>query len=134
MRKTLKTTLTGLILGSIALTGCAWVSSSGITPWKPGHYLPSDWLAALIQVEVVSVMTTKKTLSDHVATWVTGKDCSAVKAEQDGVWCRDWPPPAPPPPAVYCYATWARPNCFAQPYTQGNDRLIGFVPAPTPQH
>ncbi|MCR6631563.1 MAG: hypothetical protein NVV74_16820 [Magnetospirillum sp.] len=77
-------------------------------------------------------MTTKKTLGDHVATWITGKDCSSVRAEREGAWCVDWPSPPPPQSQVYCYASIARPSCYAQPYNEGNDRLIGFVPAPTP--
>jgi hypothetical protein len=84
-------------------------------------------------IEIASVMATKKTLFDHVATWVTGQDCSSVRAEGNGDYCVDWPKTPMPPQQVYCYSTIARPTCYAQPYTQGNDHLIGFVPASTPQ-
>lgn len=85
-----------------------------------------------LSLEVLSVINTKKTLADHLATWITGKDCSTVRAQREGVWCVDWPGPPPPRQQVYCYASIARPSCYSQPYNQGNDRLIGFVPAPLP--
>lgn len=112
----------------LALSGCIWADQESL--YSGGH--PPGVGATLVNLEVLSVINTKKTLTDHVATWVTGKDCSAVRAEREGVWCVDWPDPPPPPAQVYCYATWARPSCYAQPYNEGNDRLIGFVPAPTP--
>lgn len=113
---------------ALALPGCMWVDQESLH--AGGN--PPGIGATLVNLEVLSVINTKKTLSDHIATWVTGKDCSAVRAEREGVWCVDWPDPPAPPQQVYCYATWARPSCYAQPYNQGNDRLIGFVPAPTP--
>lgn len=114
------------LAGILLTTGCSLGSvDHGIDPrgyaaWNVGA------------LELTSVMTTKKTMGDHVATWITGKDCSSVRAEREGVWCVDWPVPPAPPQQVYCYASLARPSCYSQPYNEGNDRLIGFVPAPTP--
>ncbi len=109
-------------------TGCMWVGQEELYPG--GN--PPGIGATLANLEVLSVINTKKTLGDHVATWITGKDCSTVRAQREGAWCVDWPAPPAPPQQVYCYASLARPSCYSQPYNQGNDRLIGFVPAPTP--
>lgn len=117
------------LAGLLALAACHNPGSDQFeTQVSHAGQLISVWGAA----EVLSVVNTKKTLVDHVATWVSGRDCSAVRAEREGVWCVDWPSPPPPPQQVYCYSSWARPSCYSQPYTQGNDRLIGFVPAPLP--
>lgn len=109
-------------------TGCMWVGQEELYPG--GN--PPGIGATLANLEVLSVINTKKTLGDHVATWITGKDCSTVRAQREGAWCVDWPAPPAPPQQVYCYASLARPSCYSQPYNEGNDRLIGFVPAPTP--
>ncbi|MBI5163365.1 MAG: hypothetical protein HY985_05630 [Magnetospirillum sp.] len=82
------------------------------------------------QLEALSLINTQKTITDHIATLVTGRDCSTPRAQREGVWCVDWPGAPPPPPQVYCYQSLARPSCYSQPYNEGNDRLIGFVAAP----
>lgn len=111
-----------------ALSGCMWADQESL------HSLgnPPGFGATLVNLEVLSVINTKKTLGDHLATWITGKDCSTVRAQREGAWCVDWPASPAPPAQVYCYASLARPSCYSQPYNEGNDRLIGFVPAPTP--
>ncbi len=111
-----------------SVTGCMWVGQEELYPG--GN--PPGIGATLANLEVLSVINTKKTLGDHVATWITGKDCSTVRAQREGAWCVDCPAPPAPPQQVYCYASLARPSCYSQPYNEGNDRLIGFVPAPTP--
>ena len=116
------------LAGILLLSGCAYFGPNGIeTELSAGGNL-----YGLTNLEVLSVINTKKTLTDHVATWVTGKDCSTIRAQREGAWCVDWPAPPAPPQQVYCYASLAKPSCYAQPYNEGNDRLIGFVPAPTP--
>lgn len=117
------------LAGILLLSGCAFFNGPGgieTEMSKGGNFY------GLANLEVLSVINTKKTLGDHVATWITGKDCSTPRAEREGVWCVDWPSPPPPPTQVYCYASLARPSCYAQPYNEGNDRLIGFVPSSTP--
>lgn len=116
------------LAGILLLSGCAWVSPDGL---NPGMSAPNEGVA-LVNLEVLSVINTKKTLADHVATWITGRDCSTIRAQREGAWCVDWPGPPPPRQQVYCYSSIARPSCYAQPYNEGNDRLIGFVPASLP--
>lgn len=119
--------LAAIAAASILLSGCAWVNSDG---FHTG--MPPDAGTALVNLEVLSLVNTRKTLTDHVASWITGQDCSTPRAQREGVFCTDWPGPPPPQQQVYCYASLAKPSCYAQPYNEGNDRLIGFVPAPTP--
>ncbi len=116
------------VLIALASAGCAYVGNEGIETKLGQVKNPVLWL----NLEVASLVVTKKTMFDHVATWVTGRDCSTPRAEREGVYCVDWPEPPSPPPQVYCYASLGRPSCFAQPYNEGNDRLIGFVPAAPP--
>lgn len=116
------------LAGTLLVAGCAFLGPNGIeTEMSQGGNI-----YGLTNLEVLSVINTKKTLGDHVATWITGKDCSTIRAQREGAWCVDWPAPPAPPQQVYCYASIARPSCYSQPYNEGNDRLIGFVPAPTP--
>jgi len=117
-----------LALSTLTLDGC--FSNDGLTH-NPTHLKPVPFW---FNLEVASVMTTKKTMFDHVATWVTGEDCSSPRAERSGVYCTRWPDAPLPPQEVYCYSSLAKTNCFAHPYEQGNDRLIGFVPATPPVH
>lgn len=112
------------------LAGCAVMANDGFESKMGKVKTPAMWT----NLEVASLVATKKTMFDHIATWVTGRDCSSPRAEREGAYCVDWPAPPSPPPPIYCYATLARPTCYAQPYNQGNDRLIGFVAASTPVH
>lgn len=116
------------LAGLLLLSGCMWADQESLH--AGGN--PPGIGATLVNLEVLSVINTKKTLGDHLATWITGKDCSTIRAQREGAWCVDWPAPPAPPPQVYCYASLAKPSCYAQPYNEGNDRLLGFVPAPTP--
>ncbi len=119
-----------LALGAmLPLGGCVdMITAHGIETETGKIKAPEMWT----NLEVLSLVGTHKTLFDHVATWVTGRDCSTPRAERLGAYCVDWPGTPPPPPQVYCYATLGRPTCYAQAYLQGNDRLIGFVPASAP--
>lgn len=116
------------LAGILLLAGCGFPTHDGIeTKLDQGGNV-----YGLTSLEVLSVVNTKKTLGDHLATWITGKDCSTLRAQREGAWCVEWPAPPAPPQQLYCYASLARPSCYSQPYNEGNDRLIGFVPAPTP--
>jgi len=108
---------------SFSLAGCFGPTGieSSIIDLKP--------VPRIIDIDVASVMLTKKTVFDHVATMVTGQDCSTPRAERDGAYCVKWPEPPVPPTEVYCYSTLARPTCYSQTYNQSNDHLVGFVPA-----
>ena len=59
------------------------------------------------------VMATDKTLSDHLVSYQTGKDCSTVRAEQGRTYCREDEPN--PMPVVHCYQTLGDVTCYSAP-------------------
>jgi hypothetical protein len=81
------------------LGGCAGLSLAGVAA----------------TAEVASVVNTDRTLTDHVASNLTGQDCSTVKINTRGQYCVDPNaiPPAPPP--VYCYRSLGDITCFNEP-------------------
>lgn len=112
----------------LPLGGCYYLTSTGFgTAPKP---LPDPY--TMMHFEALSLMGTHKSIVDHIYGWITDKDCSSPRAERGEAYCREWVGKPPPPPQIYCYSTLARPTCYAQPYNEGNDRLIGFVPPSTP--
>jgi hypothetical protein len=115
-----------LACSSVTLSGC--FDQTGIHPDLIGLKPLPLWA----NVDVVSLVTTHKTVFDHAATLMTGQDCSSPRAERDGAYCVRWPEPPPPPQEIYCYASLAKPTCYAQPYVQANDQLVSFVPASLP--
>ncbi|CAA7627655.1 conserved exported hypothetical protein [Candidatus Terasakiella magnetica] len=115
--------------GVMLLSGCGFFSASGfkVAP------TPLPDVYTFMQLEAFSLINTRKTVADHIIGWITGKDCSSPRAERgETYYCIDYVERPAPPPQVYCYNTLGRPTCYAQPYNEGNDRLIGFVPASTP--
>lgn len=116
------------LAGMVLLAGCGWVGRDGL---ETEVARVGDGLV-FANLEAFTVINTHKTMGDHVASWVTGLDCSTPRASRGDSYCRDRPPKPQPPQQVYCYASLGRPSCFSQPYNEGNDRLIGFIPASTP--
>lgn len=116
------------LAGILLVAGCAWVDETGFNPGMS----PPNAGPALLQLEIISLVNTHKTMGDHVMSWMSGRDCSTPRMERDGTYCTDRPGRPAPPQQVYCYGSLARPSCYAQPYNEGNDRLIGFVPASAP--
>jgi hypothetical protein len=112
----------------LLLAGCGYISQGGIVSGaKP---LPNPY--TFFQLEALTLINTHKTMGDHIIGWITDKDCSSPRAERGDSYCKEWPARPAAPPQVYCYSTLARPSCYTQPYSEGNDHLIGFVPASTP--
>jgi len=73
------------------------------------------------------VMATDKTLTDHLVSFNTGKDCSTVRVEQGRTYCREDEPN--PMPDVYCYPTLGDVMCYAQPDPmRTQDGRIGLPP------
>lgn len=60
-------------------------------------------------VSGASLVVTGRTPLDHVAGWVTGLDCSAVRLERHGPWCLA---PAAPPPQPLCARTLGSVDCW----------------------
>jgi len=64
-------------------------------------------------ISTALVMGTGKTVSDHIVSIQTGKDCSTVREEKGRSYCREDEPN--PIPALNCYRTLADVVCYAQP-------------------
>lgn len=64
-------------------------------------------------ISTAMVMATDKTLSDHLVSYNTGKDCSTVRVEQGRTYCREDEPN--PIANVHCYQTLGDVMCYTAP-------------------
>ncbi len=75
-------------------------------------------------VEGVSAVSTGKTLSDHVVSYASGKNCSTVRSNSGRTYCEENEPN--PTPKIWCYRTLGQPVCYDRPDPyQGNQRKMG---------
>ena len=103
-----------LILFLSVLGGCAAVTSApSMTP-------------TMLGIDGVTVVTTGKTISDHIVSYASGKNCSTVRRQTGQNFCEE--DDLSTPEEIYCYNSLGNVNCFAtpQPYGQGNS-TIGHV-------
>jgi hypothetical protein len=77
-------------------------------------------------LEMVTVITTKKTFIDHVAQLLTGEDCSTIRYSKGGNYCNPWYVNRPIVPQLYCYRTLAAISCYEQPSRYPGDKLVGI--------
>lgn len=105
----------------LLLSGCFLTTESSVMP------LGLSPAATLVGVEAASVMGTQKTIGDHIASKMTGLDCSTPRAQIDnGEVCRQKPQPAGKRPQVYCYRTLAEPDCYLEPSINSTDVRVGY--------
>lgn len=74
-----------------------------------------------------SVINTQKTLDDHLVSWITGSDCSTVRASTGDRYCID--PPEAVPVVVrtaYCYKSLASVDCYDRPLVADKARFYGI--------
>ena len=67
---------------------------------------------------LMTYMGTGKGLSDHVVSYVSGRDCSMRGLISDGRLCRELTPDLPQPEEkapVFCYRTLGVAECYTQP-------------------
>lgn len=85
--------------------------------------------------DVVSVVTTDKTLFDHLMTAVMDEDCSSVRVEQGGPYCKPWEKPYIPlaEPPRYCYRTLGEITCYTSPDLVDSGAYVGGITPLTPQ-
>ena len=76
------------------------------------------------------LVATGKTPVDHVAGWVLGQDCSAVRLENRRPWCVPIPTAAAPVP--YCTRTIGSVNCWTEPPPGSPQRGVAD-PGPYPE-
>jgi hypothetical protein len=64
----------------------------------------------------VSVINTQKTIDDHLVSWLSGEDCSTLKALHGEPYCKPEPVQVPMVTrTVYCYKNLAGSTCYTQP-------------------
>lgn len=119
-------TLLCLLCCSVALSGCEAV------PATTGSFTPLGLapVGALAGVEVLALVNTKRTLTDRIASGMTGKDCSIVRKHEGGEYCV-MPEQAKAPVAPkeqHCYRTLASVTCYDSPNPYGSDTRVGSVP------
>lgn len=110
-----------LPLAGLLLAGC----------WTPSPPMATLQLATGA-ADVASLGATKKTLSDHVATGILGRDCSVVTYEQTGTYCpQEYEVDRS---NIYCYRTLADVNChyLPDPYKNGQTALASPAPVRKP--
>lgn len=97
--------------------GCSAGVSPNAVPTVGGVTAP------LAQFEIMSVVSSDKTIGDHIVSWTSGKDCSSVRVQLGQYYCKEDEPKDPPKP--YCYRTMGRVDCYAtpDPYAAGQQML-----------
>lgn len=75
------------------------------------------------QIDLLTVMSSDKTIVDHVVSWSSGKDCSTVNVEKGNHYCKE--DEVVIKPKVHCYSTLGRTTCYEQPdpYANGQREL-----------
>ena len=79
-------------------------------------YVPRDLVNKVGTYNIISTgvtMATDKTVTDHLVSLRSGKDCSTVRIEQGRTYCREDEPN--PVANVYCYETIGNVTCYAEP-------------------
>ena len=87
---------------------------------------------AMAGISATSFALTDKFPVDHVATWVSGEECSALQAERTGEYCRTEAEIAAAEraadplqqPRVYCYRTIGEITCQSEPDPSAENRLV----------
>ncbi len=76
------------------------------------------------EAEGVSTVLTKKTVTDHIVSLASGKNCSTVRVDRGQSYCVE--DEINPPPKVYCYRTLGSVSCYNEPDPyKGGQKAIG---------
>lgn len=83
-------------------------------------------------VSLASLTTTKKTLTDHVASAITGRDCSTISLSDTGEYCPEQV--VVDRSNLYCFKTLAEVQCHTlpDPYKNGTTALASPPPIRKP--
>ena len=80
----------------------------------------------LVPLEAGTAVATDKTLSDHIISYASGKDCSSVRRELVLTYCKE--DEVFIEPNIFCYKTLGRVTCYDRPDPyQGRQRQIGII-------
>lgn len=116
MRHALVCVLAGVGL----LAGCSPAHNTALA-----LHPPISPFTTLVLLDGVSVINTSKTVEDHVISWVTGQDCSLVRASQGYDYCEDNTPPPSEPRTTYCYKSLAKVSCYDRKLASDAGRYYG---------
>ena len=101
-----------LLLFALILGGCSVATSS------PGSVPP------LAGVEIISVIGTEKTLTDHLVSFSKGKNCSTIRRKLGQTYCEE--DEVTQPEEIYCYRTLGKVNCYGEP--NAGEKAVGHSP------
>jgi len=77
-----------------------------------------------ILAEGASTMMSGKPASDHIVSWMSGKDCSVVRTERGLSYCVE--DEVKITPKVFCYQTLGSVSCYNRPDPRRSpDELMG---------
>jgi hypothetical protein len=107
------------------MIACLAASSLGACSAAGSLPTPTPAVSFLL-LDGVSVINTQKTIDDHIVSWVTGDDCSTVRASRGERYCEETPHPGPMMVQnSYCYKSLAGVSCYTQPVETDAARLYG---------
>lgn len=84
-----------------------------------------------LATDVVSTMATDKTVSDHVISVLSNKDCSSVRQELGLTYCKEDDPRLQKQPKTYCYRELGKVTCYEQADVNSVRPAIEDRPEPT---
>ncbi len=92
----------------IGLSGC---NAPTVAPGIPGA----------AQIDMLTLISSDKTMFDHLMSWSSGKDCSSIYAEKGNHYCKE--DEVVITPNVHCYKTLGRTTCYDQPDPFSNGHI-----------
>ena len=108
------------VLSGIVLILSACAGAENTTP----SFFP---VPQMMGVDGASVLSTGKTISDHIVSFATGKNCSSVRRNLGQHFCEE--DAVAVPDEVFCYNTLGDVSCYASPAPHGETyRHLGQVP------
>ena len=87
--------------------------------------LPYAPLTALVLADGVSIMATQKSVEDHVIGWISGQDCSVIRAAHGEDYCVSKKPQATVMRISYCYRTLAKTSCYDHKIASDEGTYVG---------
>ena len=104
-----------ILIGVVGLSACAGTSTG--TAMFPN----------MLGIEGATVVGTGKTISDHIVSFATGKNCSTVRKNTGKHYCEE--DEVAVPDEVYCYNTLGEVSCYSEPRPHGEPQVhLGRIP------
>ena len=102
----------GLVfLVSVLIGGCSVVAESPLN------------MKGMMAADGMALVTTGKTVSDHILSFASGKNCSTVRRQIGQNFCEE--DDLSEPEEIYCYNSLGDADCYTtpQPFGQGNKTI-----------